>query len=181
VTLRQTQGHGESNRTMKYFSKINKLRKDSKAGFLMVEVLIVTSIIAVSVLAFMAVAQKSIYLSRQSLHTAQAVFLLEEGAEATRIVRDNGWVNITALNTSTDYYPTFSSTWTLSSTPNTVGIFTRTVNVEAVNRDNSTDDIAEVGTEDDGTRLVTVEVSWLEGGTTVTKTMSFYISDIFSS
>ncbi len=149
---------------------------------MMVEVVIVVSIIAVSVLAFMAVAQKSIYLSRQSLHTAQAVFLLEEGAEATRITRDNGWANITALNTSTTYYPTFSAgTWTLSSTSNSVGIFTRTVTVENVNRNITTDNIDPDGTEaDGGTRLVRVEVSWQEGSTTKTKTLSFYISDIFS-
>jgi len=150
-------------------------------GFMMVEILIVASIISVSVLAFMAVAQKSIYLSRQSLHTAQAVFLLEEGAEAVRVLRDNNWDNITALSTNTTYYPTFTGgTWTMSDTPSTVGIFTRTVDIDSVNRDNITDDIAVSGTADDGTRLVTVNVSWLEGGNTVTKTLSFYISNIFS-
>ncbi len=148
---------------------------------MMVEVIIVSSIIAVSVLAFMAVAQKSIYLSRQSLHTAQAVFLLEEAAESVRIVRDNAWANITALNTSTTYYPTFvGGTWTLSATPSTVGIFDRTVNIANVSRDDTTDDISSAGTSDDGTRRVTVTVSWQEGGETMTKTLSFYISDIFS-
>jgi Tfp pilus assembly protein PilV len=150
-------------------------------GFMMVEILIVASIISVSVLAFMAVAQKSIYLSRQSLHTAQAIFLLEEGAEATRIVRDNAWTNITALTPGATYYPTFSAgTWTLSSTPNTVDMFTRTVDIENVNRDSTSDDIVTSGgVSDSGTKLVTVAVTWLEGGTTVTKTLSFYISDIF--
>jgi hypothetical protein len=72
----------------------------------------------------------------------------------------------------------------LSATPNTVGIFTRTVSVASVSRDNITDDIAPSGggaTNDDGTRLVTVDVSWVEGGATRNKTLSFYISDIFSS
>lgn len=149
---------------------------------MMVEVIIVTSIIAVSVLAFMAVAQKSIYLSRQSLHTAQAVFLLEEGAEAVRIVRDNNWANISALSPNTTYYPEFSGgTWIMSTTPNTIGSFTRTVSINNVNRDEATDDIADTGTNDVGTRLVTITVEWTEGGTSLNKTLSFYISDIFSS
>ena len=62
---------------MKTVGSLEKLR-----GFMMVEILIVISIIVVSVLAALAVAQKSIYLSRQSLHQSQAAFLLEEGAEA---------------------------------------------------------------------------------------------------
>lgn len=159
---------------MKIFSK-------NKNGFMMVEVLITISIITISVLSFMSVAQKSLYLARQSTHTAQAGFLLEEGAEAVRIIRDNGWTNISSLTTSTYYYPTFNgATWTLSSTPNTVGIFTRQVTISNVNRDNSTSDISTTGTNDPSTKLITVNVSWSEGTTTVNKTLSFYIADIFS-
>jgi Tfp pilus assembly protein PilV len=162
---------------MKNFFKI----KIKQSGFMMVEVVVVVSIITVSVLAFMAVAQKSIYLARQSTHTAQAGFLLEEGAEAVRILRDNAWSNISGLTVGTNYYPTFSgNSWTLSTTPNTVGIFTRTVTVANVNRDNSTQDISSTGSDDPSTKLVVVTVSWLEGGTTVVKTLSFYVMDIFS-
>ena len=153
----------------------------STTGFMIVEVLIAASIITVSVLAAMAVAQKSIQVSRQALHVNQATFLLEEGAEAVRIYRDDAWTNISALTPSTDYYPTFSAgTWILSTTPNTIGIFTRTVTITAVNRDNVTQDIAVSGTDDPGTKLITVAVSWVEGGTTVTKTLPFYVVDIFS-
>ncbi len=158
-----------------------KNKKNSSLGFMTVEVLVAVSIITVSVLAATAVAQKAISVSRQALHFSQANFLLEEGAEATRIVRDNGWSGISSLTAGTNYYPTFTGgTWTLSASSNTVGIFTRTVVITAVNRDNSTKDIASVGTNDAGTKLVTVTVSWVEGTTTVTKTLAFYISDIFS-
>jgi len=150
-------------------------------GFMLVEILIAVSIIVVSVLAFMAVAQKSIYVARQSFHATQGGFLLEEGAEAVRILRDNDWDNISSLTVATNYYPTFTGgTWTLSLTSNTVGIFTRTVSVADVNRDSVTSDITPSGTNDPDTKLVTVTISWLEGGTTVTKTLSFYIMNIFS-
>ena len=148
---------------------------------MIVEVLVAVSIITVSILAAMMVAQKSIYVSRQAFHTTQAAFLLEEGAEAVRILRDNAWNNISSLNPGTNYYPTFSGdTWILSSTANTVGIFTRTVTIANVNRDNTTKDISSAGTNDPGTKLMTVTVSWLEGGTPVMKTLQFYIMDIFS-
>ena len=47
----------------------------------MVEVLVVASIITVSVLAAMAVAQKSVYVSRQALHNLEAI-ANAEGLEA---------------------------------------------------------------------------------------------------
>ncbi len=146
----------------------------------MIEVMIAASIITAFVVTAVAVAQRSIYVSRQAFHTTQVGFLLEEGAEAVRIVRDNGWSNISLLTNGTTYYPTWNgTTWTLSTISNTWGIFTRTVVVASVNRDNTTKDITPSGgTTDSGTRLITVTVSWQEGGTTITKTLPFYISDI---
>ncbi|HBG68717.1 hypothetical protein A2W67_00600 [Candidatus Nomurabacteria bacterium RIFCSPLOWO2_02_40_28] len=153
-----------------------------RRGFMVIEILIVASIITVSILAAMAVSQKSIYVMRQAFHATQAGFLLEEGAEAVRILRDNAWSNISSLTAGTNYYTTFSGgTWTLSATANTVGIFTRTVTVASVSRDNVTKDIVTSGgTDDTGTKLVTVTVFWSEAGTTVTKTLKFYIINIFS-
>ena len=87
----------------------------------MIEVLVATSIITVSILVAMAVAEKSVYVSRQAFHTSQAAFLLEEGAETVRIFRDNGWSNISGLTVSTNYYPAFSgNTGVLSTTSNPI-------------------------------------------------------------
>ena len=137
--------------------------KLQQTGFMMIEVLVAASIITVSILAAMIVAQKAIYVSRQALHSTQAAFLLEEGAENTRIARDNAWSNVAALNSSEQ-----------------VGIFTRTVVASSVNRDDTSKDIVtSEGTIDAGTKLITVTVSWSEGGIAVTKTLRFYISNIF--
>lgn len=161
--------------------KISQKKKKFISGFMVIEVLVAASIISASILATMAVAQKSVYVSRQALHTAEAAFLLEEGAEAVRIMRDNAWTNISSLTPGTDYYLVFDGgTWTLSLTPNTVGEFTRTIRFSAVTRDNSTKDIAEIGTDDPDTKLITVTVMWTEGGTTIQKTLQFYLMNIFS-
>ena len=147
----------------------------------MVEILVAVSIITVSILAAMTVAQKSVYVARESLHITQTAFLLEEGAEAVRIIRDNGWSNISSLTAGTNYYLVFSSnTWVLSTVPSTVGIFTRTVSISNVNRDNVTKDISVIGSDDPGTKLVTVTVSFPEGGIIINKTLKFYIINIFS-
>jgi len=148
---------------------------------MMIEILVAAAIIVSVVLAAMAVTQKAIQISYQSLHSSQASFLLEEGAEAVRIVRDNSWDNISNLNTATDYYPLFSgNTWILSTSPFQIGKFTRKVNVANVTRDTTTGDISSTGTDDVDTKLFTVTVSWLEGGRTITKTLPFYITNIFS-
>ncbi len=153
----------------------------NKKGFMIVEILVAISIITVSILAAMSVVQKSISVARQSLHASQASFLLEEGAEVARILRDNAWTNISSLSVATNYYPTFSTpNWSLSTTPNTVGIFTRIVTISNVNRDNTTKDISASGTDDPKTKLITITVSWSENGVSVSKTLSFYMMDIFS-
>jgi Tfp pilus assembly protein PilV len=159
-----------------------KFKKVSKSGFLVIEVLVAVSIITACVLTAMAVAQKSIILSYRSVHTTQAGFLLEEGAEAVRILRDNNWSNIANLVPGTDYYLVFSgNTWTLSTSPNTVGKFTRKINFSTVYRDAVSGNISLSGTEDTRSRFVNITVSWNEGSKLLDKQLSFYIMDIFSS
>ena len=150
-------------------------------GSMMVEVLVATAIITVAILSATGVAQKSVAIARQSTHNIQAAILLEEAAESVRVVRDDAWTNISNLTVGTTYYPTFSGgTWTLSTTPNTVDNFTRTVVLTAVGRDAVTGDIVTSGGNNDvGTRFVTATVTWNEGTTPQTKTLSFYITDLF--
>ena len=70
--------------------------------------------------------------------------------------------------------------WALATTPHTDGIFTRIVTFAAVSRSGGAIVTNGTGSVDSGTRLVTVTVSWQEGGVTVTKTVSAYISDIYT-
>jgi prepilin-type N-terminal cleavage/methylation domain-containing protein len=150
------------------------------SGFSLVEVIVAITIITLSLIAIMDLAQKSITVSRQSLHSLEAATLLEEGGEAVKTIRDGAWSNITSLTSGSTYYLSYySGAWNLSGTPNVVDIFTRTITINSVNRD-SNDDIATSGTNDTATKKVTVTVSWQEGGDTVSKTLTFYISNIFS-
>lgn len=171
-------GGATAKRIRSFLSQRSAFSKKSNSGFSLVEILVACSIMLLAMFSILVLAKKSITLSRQALHQTQASFLLEEGAEAVKIVRDNGWTNITGLTNGTTYYPTFSgSTWTLSTTPATSGIFTRTAVSSAVYR-NGSNDIAASGTLDSGTRKITVTTSWSESGTTRSKSVSFYISNI---
>ena len=171
------------------FNFFKKNKRKIASGFLMIEVIVGASIITITVLAFMSVATKSITVSRQALHLSQAGFLLEEGAEAVRIFRDNNWTNISGMTVGSTYYPTWNiNTWILLLTSNKIdNFFTRTVILSDVCRVTSSQDISTtqppctgILSSDLGTKLVTVTVSWPEGGVTVTKTLKFYILNIFS-
>lgn len=147
----------------------------------MLEALVGIFIISISVISATYAAQKSLVVSVQSLKNLQAAFLLEEGGSVVKILRSEGWSNISSLSTGTNYYPLFTNgNWSLSATPSQIdGIFTRTVQVSNVNRDSGTGDIVTSGgVVDVGTKLVLVTVSWQYGTSTFSKNLSFYLMDI---
>lgn len=154
----------------------------------MVEIIIATSIIAVFTLVALNVAQKSVVVSRRAIHSTQAAFLLEEGAESVRIFRDsNNWGNFTGLFDASSTYclpgtvPNWTSALSTTSPCPKIDIFTRTINVSDVERDGTSGDIVSSGGSlDSGTKLFTITVSWQESGEVISKTLKFYINNIFS-
>ncbi len=159
----------------------SNMRSNKKTGAALVEVVVVASIVTLLTVAITGVINQTVVVNDLALRNTQAGYILEEGAEAVKIIRDNSWSNITGLTAGTNYYLGYSSgVWSLSATPSTVDTrFTRIIVISAVNRDGN-DDIASSGTNDTGTKKVTVTVSWLSAGNTVTKTLAFYVSDILS-
>ena len=118
-----------------------------------------------------------------TLNNIQATYLLEEGIETASILRDYGWTsNISGLNGSTKYYFNWDGTrWTTSATASKIDSFyTRYATFENVSRD-SNDNIASSGTLDTGTKKVTVVVSWQNGATTTSRTLSTYMTNLFSN
>lgn len=155
-------------------------------GFNLVEIVVATGIISLSLVSVIAIAGRSIALSHRALNTYGAAVALSEAAEAVRSVRDNDWADIAALTPGATYFPLYdlsTNTWSLSTDPDdgAVGIYTRMVAMSDVSR-SVTDDIDVAGTDDPGTKRFVATIFWREGtGATVTKTMTFYLSDIFSS
>lgn len=158
-------------------------KSSNKKGFTLVEVLVGATIISLTTFSLVSAGAKGVELSLRAMRQTQASYLLEEGAEAVKSIRDSAWSNISGLTVGTTYYLSYNTStnvWSLSTTPSTIdSIFTRTIVVSAVNRD-SNDDISSSGTTDAYTKKVDVTVSWTSASGTVSKTLSLYISDIFS-
>jgi len=153
-----------------------------EAGFSLVEIVIASAIITISLVCIVQLAGQSIVFSRQAVNVYTSASLLEEGAESVRTIRDSGWGNISAFLNSTNYYPVFATStnsWSLTTTTSTVGNFTRIVTFSPVYRDTNYN-ISTTGTLATSVRFVTVTVSWKESVGMITKTLSFYLSDIFS-
>ncbi len=169
--------------------KLNK----NKSGFTIIEVLIACSIISISLFSLMEGANKGIYLSNQTLRKTQSNLLLEEGAEAVKSIRDNDWNTISNLNLDTQYHLYFDTTnkvWVLDNNGNSLvgyipsypidNIFNRTVAFSSVYRDSNDDITNGGGTIDPHTKKVTVSVSWPNSEGASSKSLSFYIADIFN-
>ena len=155
--------------------------KDQR-GFGLIEVVVASAIITVSLTGLVFAGQQSLRFSRSNLLEMQAATLMEEGAEAVKLVRDEGWSNIGALNVGDDYYFSFvSGDWTLSTTANTIDDFTRTVVFEDVYRDGNDDISASGSTLDEETKFVTVTVDWNFRGGARSIDSSFYIANIFDT
>jgi len=172
---------------------MKKLNSKILSGFTLVEVVIACSIISIVLFALLSVAEKGLKLSTLALKQAQASYILEEGAEAVKSIRDASWTNISSLSNGTTYYLYYNITnnvWTLNTsttapsgyTPDTPidDTFTRTIVFSPVYRNSSTDDIASSGDLDVRTKKVTVTVSWPYFGATASKDLSFYLIDIFN-
>lgn len=157
------------------------MKTRNNKGFGLVEVLVAGAVLATSLLGISAYYQQSLRVSQTSLHTTQAAFLLDEGIEVVRILRDVHWNNISGLTAGTPYYLEWNgTTWATTTTVSLIeGLFDRTIVVADINRDLNDDIVTSGGTTDTGIRKATVTVSWDERGSTITKTASMYISNLF--
>lgn len=151
-------------------------------GFGLLEIVIGVAIISLSVFGLLSVAQNSLRVSEYSLREAQAGYLLLEGAEAVRSMRDVAWSYVENLSTSVTYYLVYStSTNTFATTSTNTfidGIFSRSFTVADVLRDGTTYDIAPSGIYDAGTKKITINVSWYNRNATTTKSLDFYLTNI---
>lgn len=156
---------------------------NTKRGFGLIEVLVASVIISLTITALYAAAVQATRLITDNTRKTQAAFLLEETMEAVRLLRDESWAaNIAPLTAGTDYYLLFTGTDWQTTTTNTLvdGVFERKFVLENVNRD-SNQDIAASGTPDPGTKKVTASVTWTGRTGTVTQSVATYITDIFQN
>lgn len=152
-------------------------------GFGLLEVVIGVTIISVSLFSLIIVLQSAMVIINESTKDIQASFLLEEGVESVRVMRDSGWTsNIAGLATSTSYYFDFNgSTWLVTTSNIYIdGLFERSFVIDDVYRDVN-DDIAISGTLDANTKKVTVYIAWSTKSGTTTKNIATYLTNLFDN
>lgn len=161
----------------------NRSRHRMSGGIGLIEAVAGISIISVFLFSLMLASQLSQKIVGESVKNIQAYFLLEEGADAVKILRDASWSSgIGNLSAGTDYYFSYNGTTWISTSANVYidGFFERKFSLNNVYRD-ANDDIALSGTLDNGTKKATVSVSWRGRTGTTTKSASFYLTDLFSN
>jgi len=152
-------------------------------GIGLIEAVAGVSIISIFIFSLMLASQLSQKIVGESVRNIQASFLLEESADAVKILRDTSWSsNVGNLAVGTSYYLNYNgTTWTTSAGNVYIDeIFERKLTLDNVYRD-ANDDIVSSGTLDSGTKKATVGISWLGRTGTTTKSASFYLTDLFSN
>ena len=158
----------------------------AQRGFSLAEVIIGTALILLSLTGL--VSGYSFYLKAGLKNTdaLKAAFLLQEGAEAVTLLRDDGWSGLSSLTSGVTYYLSWTGTkWTATSTATTTDtLFTRTITLDAVYRRTSDKDIVassspDAKTLDANTRKLTVRVSWGAASSTEERQAVTYLTNLF--
>lgn len=162
---------------------MNFKNKNHNSGFGLLEIIVGISVISISLFGLSSVSEISLRTMNEALNNTKASFLLDEGVEAVKSLRDSSWsLNIAPLTVSNFYYLSlYNSKWQATSSDNYIdGVFERKIVFESVNR-NINDDIALSGTADPDTRKITVYVSWKTRTGTTTKQITGYITNLFNN
>ncbi|MCX6701945.1 MAG: prepilin-type N-terminal cleavage/methylation domain-containing protein [Candidatus Zambryskibacteria bacterium] len=155
-----------------------------KKGFTLIEVVVGSAVCLVVLVGLLSAFTVTLKLSLANTSKVQASFLEEEGLEAVRILRDNGWnTNIASQSSGVPFYLTFSGgTWQVTTTNIYIdGIFERKITLTNVYRGANQDIVSSGGVLDAKTRKATVSVAWSSGGATTTKSISTYFTNIFNN
>lgn len=173
---------------MSFFKKLrmqisqkNLTNKSRIKGFGLIEIIVGSAILTISLAAVSTYFQKSLQFNQDNKKIVQASFLLEEGLEVVKFFRDTSWLNISGLTAGTSYYLNFNGTKWATSTSNVFveNLFERKLVINNVSRDANDDIVSSGGTNDTDTKKATISVSWRGRNSTTTKSISTYITNIF--
>ncbi len=150
-----------------------------KKGFGLLEAVISIAVVSISLFSLAAVGQISFKASSEAARDIKAGYLAEEGFEALKTIRDNGWPGISSFSQEQDYFLFFSGgSWQATTSPQTIdGVFSRKFVLSPVYRDAS-DNIVSSGVLDPDSRRAVLTVSWGQGKSRVFIT---YLTNLFQN
>lgn len=163
---------------------MKNIQQSSQKGFGLVEMIIGAAILSVSLLSISNFFQSINRASSITQSVIQGDYLLEEGIEVVKLLRDISYTNnIRKMSTTTTYYLSWSGANWATTTTNTLidGKFTRKFTLTDVVRDATSNDISTTGTYDPNVKLITVSVEWRDPVGTTTRSIQTYVTNIFNN
>lgn len=158
--------------------------KFRQRGFSLVETLVAFAIFATTIVGLLYVATRSLGVGRVALIQTRAHYVLEEGYEALRHMRDSNWSNIANLTLDNEYSlefkPSATSTWMATTSDNLVdGLFDRSFVVSQAFRDGS-NKLSSSGSNEPDVRKIYLSVKYKNtSGATTTTSLTFYLANVF--
>lgn len=150
-----------------------------KRGFGLIELIVGASLLSIALLGLVGVLATSLRLAEDNERRVKAVFLLEEGMEAVRGIRDYHWNDIANASLGSSLGVSWTGgRWQFSVGSTTLDGFERAIVLASGYRD-ANSDIASTGTLDTNLRKVTVRVAWPTRAGTTTHTIEGYVANIF--
>lgn len=141
---------------MKYLKR-NSIKIKNIQGLSIIEVILAVMIFSILAVSGVATVIHSFSVNRRGEEETQATLVAQEGIEAARSIKNKSWVSLT---TGAHGLATTGNQWAFSGTTETLGRFTRVVNVTAVNRNVGGDIVSSGGTVDPDTMKITSTASW---------------------
>lgn len=156
--------------------------KQKIKGFGLTEVIVGLSVIFISLISIITSYNFFLKIANNNTKIVKAEFLLEEGVEVLRFIRDKGWNEFSNISLAENKFLIFQNgTWEISDENNyTDNLYERSFVIDNVYRD-SNNDIVETGTLDTETKKVTISVSWSNLGSTTTNSTSVYLTNLFDN
>ena len=153
----------------------------TSGGFGLIEIVVGVSIISLALMGTVFLGGSYEKLSRSTLAAVKAEFLLEEGVEGLRSMRDTGWQNIAWLVSGASYFIDFNNgVYVATTSPQIIdGVYTRTVTVASVYRDSNFRIVSNGESLDNETKDVTISIEWREGNATTTRSLRTYLANLF--
>lgn len=154
------------------------------AGVSLVEVVIATSIITLTVVTLVTIYSLVARYSLSNVRAFKATLLSEESAEVLGYLRDESWSgNISTLNINTTYRLFWNGTsWIVTeNAPLLEGKYDVTFELANVYRDSNFNVVSSGGTVDNDSRKVSINIFWREGNATSTKTLETYLFNTFNN
>ena len=171
-----------------FLDKKTKSEKNkTNRGFSLVEILIGSGIICLSLILIINLETGVSRLGKGSVSRVQAEMLAEEGVSAIENLRNSSWKdNIDSLSNNVAYrliWNQYTNSWEATTSLDLIdGKFDRTMTLSSVDRDSNFNIVKDGdGTVDLGTRHVIVNVSWQDNSSTSTRSLSTYIHNIYNN